>query len=270
MESKRGKISVIMGVYNAEDTITESIESVLNQTYNNLELIMCDDGSNDNTINIINSYVKKDSRIKLLKNKENKGLAYSLNRCIEVSNGEFIARHDADDICMLNRFEKQINYFNKHKNDIVLVGSAVEYFNSEGTWGKHYIKEFPNKLDVFKKSMFSHPTILIRKDVLNEVENYTVSDITYRTEDYDLFAKLYSKGYKGANMQEILFRVRRDKDAYSRRKFKFRIDESICKYRASKMLKIRGIKRYIIVIPIIKGIIPIKIFRIYHKLKFKK
>lgn len=270
MELSKNKISIVMGVYNAEDTIIESIESVLKQTYDNWELIMCDDGSHDNTVNIINSYIEKDKRIKLLKNKENKGLAYSLNRCIEVSKGEFIARHDADDICVLNRFEKQIEYFNKQDKDIVIIGSAVEYFDSEEVWGKHYIKEFPNKLDVFKASMFSHPTILVRKEVLNEVGNYTVSDITYRTEDYDLFAKIYSKGYRGANIQEVLFRVRRDKDAYSRRKFKFRIDESRCKYKAYKILRVNLKNSYVILLPIIKGLIPASLFREYHKLKFKK
>ncbi|HHD2754450.1 TPA: glycosyltransferase family 2 protein [Clostridium perfringens] len=270
MGLKRDKISVVMGVYNAEKTIADSIESVLNQTYKNLELIMCDDGSSDNTVEIINYYMKKDSRIKLLKNEVNKGLAYSLNRCIELADGEFIARHDADDLCILSRLEKQIKYFREHEKDISLVGSAVEYFDSNGVWGNHYIKEFPNKIDIFKASMFSHPTILVKRKVLDEVGYYTVSDITYRTEDYDLFAKIYSKGYRGANIQEILFKVKRDKDAYNRRKFKFRIDESRCKYKAYKILGMNLSKIYIVIIPLIKGAIPVQAFRIYHKFKFKR
>lgn len=262
------KISVIMGIYNCEDTLAESIESVLNQTYSNWELIMCDDASVDNTYKIAEKYTDMDKRIKVIKNIKNEGLAFSLNKCLEIADGQYIARHDSDDICILNRFEKQIQFM--ESNNFAIVGSNVEYFDASGTWGRHIIKQSPDKLDVFKQSMFSHPTILVKASVMREVNGYTVSDYTFRTEDYDLFSKIYAKGYLGYNIQEALLKVRRDKDAYKRRKFKYRIDESKCKYIAWKRLNISFKDIYVIVIPIIKGIIPKDIFRFYHNLKFSK
>lgn len=260
------KISVIMGIYNCADTLGEAVDSILNQTYDKWELIMCDDASTDETIEVANEYCKKDKRIKLIKNDINMGLAYSLNKCLSIAKGEYIARHDGDDICLPKRFEKQIKFI--EENDIDLLGTAVEYFDKEGTWGEHKLKMYPDKNDVFKESMFSHPTILIKKSLIQSVEGYTVSNITLRAEDYDLFAKVYSKGVKGSNLQEVLLRVRRDKDAYKRRKFKYRIDESRCKFNAWKMLNINIKYLPIVLLPIIKGIVPVEIVKRYHNVKF--
>lgn len=262
----RKKISVIMGIYNCADTLKESIDSIIGQTYNDWELIMCNDASTDNTLEVAQEYAMKDNRIKVIENKFNKGLAYSLNRCLQFAKGEYIARHDGDDICLPERFEKQIKFI--EENNVDLLGTAVEYFDMDGTWGKHKLKMYPDKNDVFKQSMFSHPTILLKRSLINSVNGYTVSDITLRSEDYDLFAKLYSKGIKGANLQEVLLRVRRDKDAYKRRKFKYRIDESRCKFKAWKLLKIKANYLPIIILPIIKGIIPVGIVKKYHSIKF--
>lgn len=263
-----GKISIVMGVYNCADTLGESIESIIKQTYTNWELIMCNDASTDNTLEVANYYKNIDSRIRIIENKVNKGLAYSLNKCIEVAEGEYIARHDGDDICLPQRFERQVNFM--VNNDFDLIGSAVEYFDSNGVWGSHKLKERPEKIDVFYKSMFSHPTILIKKDVINKVGNYTVSDITLRAEDYDLFSKLYAKGYRGYNIQDVLLQVRRDKDAYKRRKFKYRIDESQCKFIAWNRLDINLKYFPVVILPIIKGLIPSGLFKVYHKIKFSR
>lgn len=268
MSNEKGKISVIMGIYNCADTLGESIESIINQTYSNWELIMCNDGSTDNTLDVANFYKNIDNRIRVIENEVNKGLAYSLNRCIDIAEGEYIARHDGDDICIQDRFERQINFI--RNNDFELVGSAVEYFDSQKVWGKDILKATPDKVDVFYKSMFSHPTILIKKDVINDVGNYTISNITTRTEDYDLFSKLYAKGYRGYNIQDVLLKVRRDNDAYKRRKFKYRIDESICKFNAWKRLKLNIKYIPFVIVPIIKGLIPYEVFKIYHKLKYSR
>lgn len=257
-----------MGIYNCEDTLAESIESILNQTYSNWELIMCDDGSTDDTYKVAQKYQKIDERIKVIKNNKNEGLAFSLNRCLEIADGDYIARHDSDDICMLNRFERQIEFMQNNNFDII--GSNVEYFDENGCWGTHIIKSNPDKLDVFKRSMFSHPTILVKTSVMKEVNGYTVSNYTFRTEDYDLFTKIYSKGYLGYNVQEYLLKVRRSKEAYKRRKFKYRIDESKCKYIAWRRLDIDFKYIYVVFIPLIKGMIPKNIFRFYHNLKFSR
>ena len=110
-------VSILMSIHNGEKHLVESINSILHQTYKNLEIIICDDFSNDNTLKICKEYEKKDSRIKIVTNKQNLGLTKSLNNLIEQSVGELIARQDADDISDLNRIKEQVNYIKNLRYD---------------------------------------------------------------------------------------------------------------------------------------------------------
>lgn len=111
MELKKGLISVIMSNYNTpEEYLREAIESVLNQSYADFEFIIVDDCSTDNSLKIIESY--HDPRIIVIKNEINIGITKSLNRALRTANGEFVARMDADDICLPDRFRKQIEFLN--------------------------------------------------------------------------------------------------------------------------------------------------------------
>ena len=104
------KISVIMGIYNCASTLKEAIECIINQTFLDWELIMCDDGSTDNTIKVAQKYVEKyPEKIFLLVNKENRGLNYTLNRCLSIAKGIYIARMDGDDLCSPNRFQREVD-----------------------------------------------------------------------------------------------------------------------------------------------------------------
>lgn len=268
MDNKLKKISVIMGIYNCENTLKQSIESVIKQTYKNWELIICDDGSTDNSLKLAQKYEKIDKRIKVIENKENKGLAYSLNRCLEVAEGEYIARFDGDDICLPERFEKQIDYI--EKNNFEFIGSCAKCFDENGVWGEINPKENPDKFDIFNNSVFIHPTIFIRTEVMKNVGGYTVSPITYRTEDYDLYGKLYANGYRGYNLQESLILFRKDKNSYKRMKFKYRIDASKCRLKVWKNLNMS--KKYLpfVAMPVLKGIVPIFIIERYQSIKFSK
>jgi len=109
------KVSIVMSVYNAQKYLDEAIESILNQTYSNFEFIIINDGSTDKSLEIIENYAKKDSRIIVI-NRENKGLIYSLNEGIRKANGKYIARMDADDISLPQRLEKQVEFMEKNKN----------------------------------------------------------------------------------------------------------------------------------------------------------
>lgn len=148
MELKKSLISVIMSNYNTpEEYLREAIESILNQTYQNFEFIIVDDFSTDSSLKIIESY--SDPRIKLLKNPQNIGLTKSLNRALAVSKGEFIARMDADDICSLTRFEKQVEYMKNHP-EIIVCGSQLEIF---GNGAYKFSNKFP-KTFIPEKELF--------------------------------------------------------------------------------------------------------------------
>ena len=128
---KQPLVSVIMGIYNTAKSLPDSIESILNQTYKNWELIMCDDCSTDNTFEVANFYAEKYSNIKVIKNEKNMRLAYSLNQCLKEAKGEYIARMDADDISMPFRFEKQVEFLNDNP-EFMCVGSTIIPFDENG------------------------------------------------------------------------------------------------------------------------------------------
>lgn len=199
-------ITVLMPAYNAETYIGEAIESILNQTFGNFEFIIVDDGSEDSTADIIDFYRSEDERIRPLKNESNKGLCFSLNRGLDAASGKYIARMDADDISLPERFEKQVSFMDSHHE--VAVSSA---------WMKTIGKR---KADVwttptshndilaqlFCNNCLWHPVAVIRREVL---EFYDIRyDSRYpKAEDYKLWIDI-AKHKKLANIPEILHRYR--------------------------------------------------------------
>ena len=109
------RISIIMGIYNCADTLGEAIDSILAQTYTDWKLIMCDDGSVDDTYSVAQRYVRQFSdKMVLLKNDHNMGLNYTLNHCLSAADGELIARMDGDDIALPQRFEREVAFLDAH------------------------------------------------------------------------------------------------------------------------------------------------------------
>lgn len=266
------KISIIMGIYkmiNKKDIVKLAIDSILNQTYRDFEFIICDDGSNDGTYEMVQDLIKKDKRVILIKNNENKGLAYSLNHCLSIAKGEYIARMDADDISMPNRLEKQIKFLDEYL-EYAIVGCNLLLINDKGVWGKRILAEKPTKKSFLFTSPFCHPAIVMRKDVLDKVDNYKVEKITRRAEDYDLFMRIYANGYKGYNMQEFLYQFREDDDAYKRRAYKYRIDDVQIRYRGFKALGLMPTAWVYVIKPLIVGLIPQKYLSKLRKLRIEK
>lgn len=255
------KISIIMGIYkmiNKRSIVKLAIDSILNQTYKDFEFIICDDGSNDGTYEMVQDFTKNDSRAVLIKNNENKGLAYSLNHCLSIAKGKYIARMDADDISMPDRLEKQIEFLDGHL-EYAMVGCNLLLINDKGIWGKRILAKEPTKKSFLFTSPFCHPAIVMRKEVLDKVNNYKVEKITRRAEDYDLFMRIYANGYKGYNMQEYLYQFREDNDAYKRRAYKYRIDDVQVRYRGFKALGLMPSGFLYVIKPLIVGLIPPKI-----------
>lgn len=266
---KKVKVSVIMGIYNCESTLEESIKSLLVQTYQNFEVILCDDNSDDDTYNIAKNFCDKyPQKFKLLRNDKNMGLNYTLNKCLKVSKGDYIARMDGDDISLPRRFESQVKFL-ENNSEISIVSSNMVYFDENGQWGIGKSKKIPTKDDLVRGTPFAHAAAMVRKNAYSLVNNYSVKKRLLRVEDYHLWIKMYSKGLVGYNIQEPLYMMRDDKDARARRIFRYRINESYVKFLAIKMLKLKYWKIVYIFRPIIVGLLPSKIYMILHKNKLK-
>lgn len=264
------KISVIMGIYNCAETLGEAIDCIINQTYRDWELIMCDDGSSDSTYQVAEEYKNKyPEKIKLIRNEKNMGLNFTLNHCLEYAEGEFIARMDGDDICSSVRFEKQIEFFEKH-TDIAIVSSPMKLFDEDGIWGETKVTPYPQKEVLVKKTPFCHAAAMVRKEAYDAVGGYSVDKKLLRVEDYHLWVKMYAEGFKGMNIQEPLYSMRDDRNAIARRKFKYRINEAYVKFLAVKKLKLPVYNYVFCVKPIVLGLVPQFVYKFLHNKKHTK
>lgn len=197
-------ISVLLCVKNGGPFIAETIESVLNQTYKNFELIIIVNCSTDNTLQVIKQF--EDQRIRVYETNIGQ-LSFNLNLALSKSKGEYIARIDADDIAMPERFEKQLRVLEDHNYDIV--GSNLEYINGKGVViGQRVLPEdnvtIRNK--IYYKSVLAHPTIFARKSVLLDNNGYLGGRFA---QDYDLWLRVMrDKNIKFHNIQEPLLQYR--------------------------------------------------------------
>lgn len=196
-------ISVIFPVYNAAEYIYEAIESILNQSFENFELLIINDGSKDNSKQIIQSF--SDIRIKYIENEGNKGLIYTLNRGIIESKGKYIARMDADDIALPNRFEKQ-HLFMEKCPEFGACGTYATYIgNRKGNW-QYPITDKEIKCRLMWGSGIIHPTALIRKSILNDY-NIKYSEDYIAAEDFKIWVDI-SNVSQLYNLPEVLLNYR--------------------------------------------------------------
>lgn len=264
------KVSVIMGVYNSEENkLKKAIDSILNQSYKNLELILCNDASTNGIDAFLIEYTTLDHRIIVINNKVNRGLAYSLNRCLKIASGDYIARQDDDDVSVNTRIEKEVLFLDKH-SEYAWVGTCSWLYDENGVWGKSIVKEKPSKRDLLFGVPFTHPTIMVRKEAFKEVNGYRVLKKTERTEDYDLYLRLYALGMQGYNIQEFLLYYNQCAHTLAKRKLKHRLDEVACRYEGFKNLGLLP-KGYVFLLkPVISVLIPNFFKAKLHKYKYRK
>lgn len=261
------RISVIMGIYNCANTLAEALDSLYSQTFNNFKIILCDDGSTDNTYEVAKTYADSHNNIVLLRNENNIKLAATLNRCLEYVDTEYVARMDGDDISLPTRFEKEIDFLDKHP-EYALISCAMIYFDETGDFGLGKPLEKPTKLDFRTGSPFAHAPCMIRTDVIKYVDGYTVNNKLIRGQDYYLWYKIYKKGYKGYNLTEPLYKMRDDRNALTRRKFKYRLHFSYIKYFVLKDFKIR-FPLYYCVFDLSKAFVPPPLMSWMHRIRLR-
>lgn len=263
-------VSVIMGIFNCESTLPDAIGSILKQTYTDWEMIMCDDGSKDNTYKIAYEYQQKfPDKIFLIKNEINKGLNATLNSCLRKAKGKYIARMDGDDVCSPERFAEEILVL-ENEPEIAIVGTGMSYFDEYGVWGSINLPMYPQNEDFLKGTLFCHASSMVRKEAFDIVHGYTEDKRLLRVEDYHLWLKMYKAGLKGKNINRILYNMRDDRNAYKRRKFKYRINEAYVKCLAVRELELSKLGYMYAIKPILVGMLPKCLYNKLHKGRLSK
>jgi glycosyltransferase involved in cell wall biosynthesis len=203
------KVTVLMPVYNAEKFLDEAIRSILNQTFTDFEFLIIDDGSEDRSIEIVESY--DDPRIRLIRNDSNFGITSTLNRGIDLARGHFIARMDADDISYPERLEKQTKYLTENPDCALLstwareISEFGEPLRIGGWKSRHYYYYL-----IFRCVMY-HPTVMFRRDAVITVGKYALP----YSEDYELWNRIARK-FKIASLEEVLLDYRLTETSLSR------------------------------------------------------
>lgn len=250
------KISVIMGIYNCAPTLQEALDSLYVQTFQDFEIILCEDGSSDNTYQVAEENAQTHKNIVLLKNETNKGLNYTLNRCLSVAKGEYIARMDGDDISLPTRFEKEYTFLETHP-EYAIVSTPMKYFDENGVFRIGKVSEPEPLLKEFVKGTpFCHAPCMIRKEAYMEVGGYSESPYLLRVEDYHLWMKMYVHGYRGYRLNEPLYMMRDDRNALIRRTFTNRRNEAYVKFLICRNFNLSAIYYFFCIIPLFKIFIP--------------
>lgn len=260
------RISVLMGIYNCAPYLQEALDSLYAQTYQDFKIILCDDGSKDDTFAIAQRNAKEHANIVLIRNERNMGLNYTLNHCLEYADTEFCARMDGDDVSLPTRFEKEIEFLDTHP-DYAIVTTPMKYFDESGVFKVGVGGSEPSLTDFPKASPFCHAPCMVRSEAYRAVGGYTVAENLLRMEDYHLWIKMYVAGYRGYTLEEPLYMMRDDRNAARRRNFKARKNEAYVKHLAVKLLHLPFYYNVYCLIPLIKGIMPNWLFYILYKLK---
>ncbi|MGQ4650682.1 glycosyltransferase [Lyngbya aestuarii] len=201
-------ISVLMPVYNAEIYLREAVESILNQTFSDFKFLIINDGSTDQSEAILQEFQKQDKRIKII-SRSNKGLIATLNEGLDYANERYIARMDADDIALPERFAKQVAFLEENP-DYVAVGSQVLLIDPEG-WPISLFSQQTSHEEIDDAHMkgkggaICHPAVMLRRDALKNIGGYRQQ--MKHSEDLDLFLRLAEIG-RLANLSDILLQYR--------------------------------------------------------------
>ena len=261
------KISILMGSYNSQKTIDATINSILAQSFTDWEFIICDDGSSDQSYKQLEKF-KDDARFIILKNEENKGLAFTLNHCLRFASGKYIARQDADDLSSPDRLKIQFEYLESHPNVDVL-GTQAELIDDQGrTWGELVYPLHPTIKDWVIKSSVIHATILAKRDLILGMQGYNTQAI--RVEDYELWFRLLEKKATFETIPEKLYKIHWTLKDYGRKKYKDRVREAYCRLKGYQRIKAPFWAYLYVLKPLVLGLLPGKLLKVLHEMLFKK
>lgn len=264
---KEPVVSVIMGVYNQCNQIEllQAVNSILAQTFKDFEFIIYDDGSVEKSAEYIRNLIYLDRRIRVIRNEENMGLAFSLNQCIGEARGKYLARMDADDISLPDRLKREVDFLERHA-EYAWVGSNAGVFDNETIWGTLVMAKEPNQYNFLPFSPFIHPTVMFRRELFAGGGGYEVTQETLRCEDYELFLRLYQQGLRGYNLQEELLLYRQSASSYKKRTWLTRWNEAKIRARYFQGMDIpKWMQLMYMSRPLATGLLPYPVVAYYKK-----
>lgn len=263
------KISVIMGAYNCAGTLLEALESLYSQTFQDFEIILCDDGSDDDTYLIAKNAKRTHSNVILCRHPRNMGLAYALNTCLEHVSGEYIARMDGDDVSLPERFEVLNNFLDSHP-EYAVVSSPMYHFDGDGVFRIGRGKGEIQKKDFLTGPPVCHAPSMMRTEALKAVGGYSTDVFSGRIEDYYLWFKMYAAGLKMYELDTPYYKMRdlhRDESGKPSNDLSFRILEAKLKSKGFNMIHAPWYSIFYAVRPIFLGLLPYPLYRLLHKVR---
>lgn len=233
------KVSVIMGIYNCEDTLQEALDSLYAQTFEDFEIILCDDGSTDGTRAVAERNAATHTNVRLICHPTNQGLSVALNHCLQLATGEYIARMDGDDWSLPERFEKEVRFLDEHK-DYAFVSCPIIYYRADGSEylrGKVLTPE-PTIEEFAVTAPFCHAPMMARREAFEAIGGYCERWYCRRMEDYHLWMQFYKEGFCGYRLAEHLYAVRDEIATSNRRGFRRRLNETVVRWKVCRHLNL--------------------------------
>lgn len=260
-----------MSVYNGQEHLKEAISNILDQSFSDFEFIIINDGSTDRTKQIIEQFAARDSRIRMI-NQKNAGLTVSLNRGINLSRGRYIARQDADDVSFPRRFEKQMSFLKKHP-DVVLCGA---WFLEDNEGKGQMVRTYPLCDKVIRKNIkyvnhFCHPSVIFLKEAFARAGRYDENFIT--AQDFELWIRLAEEG-KVANIPEVLVKKRigfSETISWKHRRQKFDVALKVISKHFGSWCEMNGFKFFRYYVPrLVYGAIPVPVIKLIRNLRYRR
>ena len=225
-------VSVVMGSFEpCWSRLRRAVDSLMGQTLPEWELLLWDDGSSPQGALALEQAARLDPRVRLVHAGENRGLAHGLNQCVERARGPYIARLDDDDLCFPQRLRRQVDFLWEHPA-YQWVGSAALLLDESGPWGRLRPPTRPGRRDFLRTSPYIHPSVMFRREVLELAGGYREDKALFGCEDYELFARLHSRGFRGYNLPECLLGYWESRASYAKRTPARRLREAALRCRA--------------------------------------
>ena len=253
-------ITVLMSVYNGLPYLSEAIDSILAQTYQDFEFLIIDDKSTDGSTEILDQYAKRDQRIRIIQNEQNRGLGYSLAVGVEMANTPWIARMDADDIAKRDRLEKQMNYIEQHPK-VDILGTYALDINDKGNILRE--RKVPTSHDEISQLIWTnpliHPTVLFRRSAILKIGSYYCKSRKRIPEDYQLWFRACAAGLRFANLPEPLLYYRFSEQNFVRNNLPFLLAHVLIGWQGCWRVKASPLAYIGVTKPLLMGLLPMRL-----------